>query len=59
MSFLLDATLSIGVRMDFSFIVTGLLTLIIMLMKTAEKCSNLIKGAIGIGVLLGKSTLRL
>jgi len=48
-------TFSIGVKMDFSLIVTGLLTLIIMAMKKVEQNLNFIIGAIGMGVLLGKS----
>lgn len=55
MNFLIDATLSIGGTMDFSLIVSGLLTLIIMTMNKAEQTWNFIKGTIGIGVLLGKS----
>ena len=46
---------SIGVKMEFSFILTGLLILIIMSMKKAEELLNFIKGTIGMGVLLGKS----
>ena len=52
---LFDATFSIGVKMDFSLIVTELLTLIIEIMKKSEQNLIYVIGTIGIGVLLGKS----